>query len=96
MEFFGMGFGEILLVVIIALIIFGPGKIPEVARTVGRTIRSLRKLTSDFTQTMNDELSIEEKKRLIRPKDESSDKAGDLPGAGTAEPKDPKATGTGG
>jgi len=96
MEFFGMGFGEILLVLIIALIIFGPGKIPEVARTLGRTIRSLKKLTSDFTQTMTDELKIEEKGHLPRQKDDSPDKSNDLSAAGTAEPKDPKATGTGG
>ncbi len=49
MDFFGIGFGEIILILIIALIVLGPGKIPEIARTLGRIVRALRKATTDLT-----------------------------------------------
>jgi sec-independent protein translocase protein TatA len=55
MDFFGIGFGEILLVIVIALIIFGPTRIPEITRTIGRVSRNLRKVTSDFTSAMERE-----------------------------------------
>ena len=55
MDFFGIGFGEILLVIVIALIVFGPGKLPEITRTIGRVSRNLRKVTTDFTSAMERE-----------------------------------------
>jgi TatA/E family protein of Tat protein translocase len=39
----GIGPGELLLIVIIALIIFGPGKIVEVSQQLGKMVRSFRK-----------------------------------------------------
>ncbi len=56
-----MGFGEILLILIVALIIFGPGKIPEIAQTLGKTVRAFRKATPDLTTAVTKELSTEEK-----------------------------------
>ncbi|MDD5126781.1 MAG: Sec-independent protein translocase protein TatB [Dehalococcoidales bacterium] len=61
MDFFGMGFGEILLILIIALIIWGPGKLPEIARTIGKTARALRKASTDFTSAITREIEEEEK-----------------------------------
>lgn len=63
MEFFGMGAGEILLILLLALIIWGPGKIPEIARTLGKTMRAFRKATFDLTSEITKELEIDEKKR---------------------------------
>jgi Tat protein translocase TatB subunit len=61
MEFFGMGSGEILLILIIALIIFGPGKIPEMARQAGKMMRVLKQTTSQVTTQIQKELEEEEK-----------------------------------
>ena len=55
MDFFGIGFGEILLVIVVALVIFGPGKLPEISRTIGRVSRNLKKATSDFTTALDRE-----------------------------------------
>ena len=65
MDFFGIGFGEIVLILIVALIIFGPGKLPEIARTVGKFTRDVKKVSSDFTTAVNKEIDLaeEEKKR---------------------------------
>ncbi len=68
MDFFGIGFGEILLIIVIALIIFGPGRLPEIARTIGRMTRSLRKATSDFTTSLTKEINTVEKDQSSQPK----------------------------
>jgi TatA/E family protein of Tat protein translocase len=49
MNFMGMGWMEISVILIVALIIFGPGKLPEVAGQVGKAVRVFRRLTSVFT-----------------------------------------------
>jgi len=60
MDFFGIGFGEVLLILILALIIWGPRRLPEIARTLGRAVRALRKSTYDFTSQVTKELDIKE------------------------------------
>lgn len=40
---FGLGMGELLVILAIVLIIFGAGRLPEVGEAVGRTIRGFRK-----------------------------------------------------
>lgn len=44
---FGIGFQELLLIFIIALIFFGPSKLPQVARAIGEGIREFKKAMSD-------------------------------------------------
>ncbi len=58
MDFFGMGPGELLVIMILALVLFGPGKLPEIAATVGRAVREFRnatkELTSEFEQVFRE------------------------------------------
>ena len=56
MDFFGIGGWEILLILIVVLIVVGPGKLPEIARTMGKTIRAIRKASSDLTTAVTREL----------------------------------------
>lgn len=49
MNFFGIGSGEMVLLLVAALLIFGPGKLPEVAGQVGKAVRDFRRMTSDLT-----------------------------------------------
>jgi sec-independent protein translocase protein TatA len=63
MDFFGIGFGEIVLILIIALIVFGPGKLPEIARTVGKAYRNFVKTSSEFTAAVKKEMDLEEAKK---------------------------------
>jgi sec-independent protein translocase protein TatA len=60
MDFLGIGFGEIILILIVALIIWGPKRLPEIAHTLGRTVRALRKAANDFTSQVTREIDIEE------------------------------------
>jgi Tat protein translocase TatB subunit len=79
MDFFGMGFGEILLIIILALIIFGPGRLPEIARTIGRITRSLRKATTDLTTSLTKEVDTVGKDQSSPSKALSQSKADEPP-----------------
>lgn len=79
MGFFDMGLMEILLILVVALIIWGPRKLPEIARTLGKAMRVLRKSTSDFTAAVTKEISLEEKDSPPQPKAKSSHKTKEPP-----------------
>ncbi len=53
----GIGVVEILFILVIALVIFGPARLPEVARTLGKGMYWLRNASSSFTQQISKELS---------------------------------------
>jgi TatA/E family protein of Tat protein translocase len=53
---FGLGMGELLVILAIALIFLGPKRLPDVATSLGKAIRSFRKATRDLT----DQLEIDE------------------------------------
>lgn len=43
---FGIGATELIIILVIALIVFGPGKLPEVGQAIGRSIREFKRATS--------------------------------------------------
>jgi len=92
MGFLDMGTLEIILILVVALIIWGPGKIPEIARTLGKTLRTLRKVTYDLTTAVTKELDIEEKDRPPQSTANSGDKTKKSSDVGTAEPQDEEVT----
>ena len=57
---FGIGAGELIIILIAGLIIFGPSKLPEVGRAIGKGLREFRKAQAAFTATL-DEVSDEGK-----------------------------------
>ena len=48
-----IGFSEIVVILLLALLLFGPKKLPEVGRIIGKTIREMRKITREFTSSLN-------------------------------------------
>jgi len=50
MEFFGIGAPELMVILVIAIVMFGPDKIPTMAAQVGKTIRDFRRYTSELTK----------------------------------------------
>jgi len=53
---FGLGMGELLVILAIALIFLGPKRLPDLASTLGKAIRGFRKATSD----LQDQLEVDE------------------------------------
>ena len=88
MGFLDMGTMEILLILVVALIIWGPHKIPEIARTLGKTVRALRKATYDLTATVTRELELEEKKHSPQPEADNGTKSKDSSDTDKAKSKE--------
>ncbi len=53
---FDVGFGEIILILIVALMVVGPGNLPKAARTLGRTVAWLRHLMLTLQREINMEI----------------------------------------
>ncbi len=49
MEIFGVGPAEMLLILVIALIVFGPGRLPEIGAAIGRAVNDFRKASRELT-----------------------------------------------
>ncbi len=62
MDLFGMGTGEILLIVVVALIIWGPGRMIEISRALGKMIHNFKKAAFDLTEQISKETGEQEKK----------------------------------
>jgi sec-independent protein translocase protein TatB len=54
---FGLGFGEILIILVIALILLGPKKLPEAAKQLGKGLREFRKATDDLKSQFETEMN---------------------------------------
>ena len=66
MGFFGIGTGEILIILVIALIIVGPHKLPELAKMLGKGFTEFKKAADDLKDSVNAEIHIEkERQKLI-------------------------------
>ena len=59
---FGIGAGEFIVILIVGLIVFGPSKLPEVGRAIGKGLREFRKAQAALSQTLND-VDISEQKK---------------------------------
>jgi sec-independent protein translocase protein TatB len=61
---FGIGTGEILIILLIALLVLGPNEIPKVARTIGKTMRDLQRTKDEIRQSIDKEFEdIDENKK---------------------------------
>lgn len=63
--FESIGTSELILIGLVALIIFGPRKLPQIARTIGKTMADFRRTTQDFKSTWEKEVDFEEEKKAL-------------------------------
>lgn len=57
--FGSIGGGEVILILALALLLFGPRKIPEISRTIGKTLAEFRKATTDLKLNLEREVDME-------------------------------------
>ncbi|MCU0669426.1 MAG: twin-arginine translocase TatA/TatE family subunit [Myxococcota bacterium] len=51
---FGIGMTELLVILAVALIVFGPSRLPELARSLGRAMNEFRRASTDLRQTLRE------------------------------------------
>ena len=57
-----IGMPELIVILVIALIIFGPRKLPELGKSLGRSLNEFKKASTDLQNTLEQEIKIEEQK----------------------------------
>jgi sec-independent protein translocase protein TatB len=59
---FGLSFGEILIIAVLALLLLGPERLPEAAKTLGKGLRDIRRATDDLKDQVEREIYSDDKK----------------------------------
>lgn len=53
---FGIGTTELLIIVVLALILLGPKKLPQLARSLGRSVNELRRVADELRESVEEEM----------------------------------------
>ena len=64
---FGIGVPELILILIVGLIVFGPGKLPEAGRALGKGLREFKKASNALTQALNAEPASQQPQAAAQP-----------------------------
>lgn len=88
-----LGGQEIIFILVLALIVFGPRKLPEIGKSIGRMMAEFRKASNDFRRTLEDEVDAEKARPIEPPAPLRAEPASDSPPGSTAgEYLDPPAS----
>lgn len=63
-----LGVFEILLILVAALVLFGPERLPEIGRTIGKALREFRRATNELSEEIKAEIDVDPQDRS-KPKD---------------------------
>jgi sec-independent protein translocase protein TatA len=82
-----LGMQEIIVIFVLALIIFGPRKLPEIGKSLGKGLQEFKKASNDLKRTWEEEVQLEKEKETMSTllKDTSADLQKDL----SVDVKDP-------
>jgi len=97
---FGIGMPELLVIAVIALLVVGPKKLPDIAKALGKGLSEFRKVTEEATDTIKETLKTDEIKKDMNGLKDSllygagEEKKAPVPPAATAPPDNnaPQAT----
>lgn len=65
--FGSLGFTEIAFILVLALLLFGPKRLPEIGRTLGKGLAEFRKASNDLRRTLENEVALDEEREKRRP-----------------------------
>jgi TatA/E family protein of Tat protein translocase len=61
-----LGGPELFLIMVVALIVFGPKKLPEIGKSLGRMMNEFKRASSEFRQTLEDEVEADKRRETAR------------------------------
>jgi sec-independent protein translocase protein TatA len=62
--FGSLGMGELIIIFTVALIVFGPRKLPELGRSLGKSLQEFKRASNELKHTLDEEVLIEERKAV--------------------------------
>jgi sec-independent protein translocase protein TatA len=62
-----IGMPELIIIFVIALIIFGPRKLPELGRSLGKSLAEFKRASNELRSTLEEEIRVEEQKAKVEP-----------------------------
>lgn len=65
--FGSLGFPELMLIFLVALIVFGPKRLPDIGRSLGNAMKEFKKATHDFKSTLEEEVRMNDHPQLSAP-----------------------------
>jgi Tat protein translocase TatB subunit len=68
---FGIGLPEMIIILVVALLVVGPSKLPELARTLGKAFTEFRRMADDVKETLEEEVMKEEAAKATEPTGET-------------------------
>ena len=66
--FGSIGMPELIIIFVIALIIFGPRKLPELGRSLGKSLAEFKRASNELKSTLEEEIRLEEQQKTEPPK----------------------------
>jgi TatA/E family protein of Tat protein translocase len=75
--FGSIGMPELLIIMVIALIIFGPRKLPELGRSLGRSLSEFKRASNELKNTLDEEIRLEDERSTERQRPPESSVARD-------------------
>jgi Tat protein translocase TatB subunit len=61
-----LGVPELIAIFVVALLVFGPRKLPQIGRTIGRALGEFRRASNEFKRTIEDEVAADEIREVER------------------------------